>query len=309
MSNRYSGFPASLYLAGTLVHLRQLENWGFSANSNKSLYTPGGSLDRMNAGLQSAKPMHRFGTRDLKTIFDNVSPSVGADSVDPLASANGAEWRFQQRNCQSGFKTNSHIGRSTEAGYVKPVSVSAAEDDTHGAMVDLEYYSISVDGLTFPETKAAIADLSGAPQPTFTSQYFFGPTYYNSVLIDGLDRVSINFGINVDAKLFGYVFPRCYTIQDRAPSITVSGTNSAIDVAVQQLINSSAGAWVHYLRRGASGNSRVADNVASHMSFSLATSEWCVNEESWSETADNQVSVEIQAINATVAVGVDVAIP
>ena len=312
MSNRYSGFPCSMYVGGVLRNFRQLESHSFSPNSNKSTYTPGGSLDRLNATLHSAKPIHRWSTRDLETVFvtAGISPSVGAASSSGSADASAA-WNYQQRQCSSGFDGSAvHIGRETSSGFIRPVSLSSGEDDTDGAIVSLEYMTTARDDTTDPEIKLAGRDLSGLSQPAFVSQFFHGPSYYNGIVVPGIDRFSANFGINVDAKLFGGVFPQCYVIQSRAPSITLSGTNAAISAALSQFINTSLGTgWVHYLRRGASGGSRVSDATAVHMAVSMTSSEWCVNEESWQQTNDVQSSVEVMAIDATIAINATTTIP
>lgn len=311
MSDRYTLYPASVYFGNTLVDLRQLQSYQFQRNGTKSALTPAGSADRLHIGLANAKPIHRFATRDLESVFNSigsVAAGIGSDSGDASPSA---IWRFQQRACSSDFQAsgdNVHINTQTAKGYIKPVSVSGSEDDTDGCLVNLEYHSLSTDGVTVPDTKIT-TNLTGAPEVAFVSRYFHGPCYYNGIQIEGIDGFNVEFGINATTKLFGNVFPTCYSVETRNPRLTLSGTEANIDAGANAFINNIAGPWTQYLRRGVDKNSRVADNVASHISLVVTSGEWCVDEESYQETGDGNVSVAIEAIDGLVAVGVDVTIP
>jgi len=310
MSDRFSGYPATIHFGSTEVDLRQLQSHQFSPNGTKSFQRPGGSADRKAATLANAKPVHRFTTLDLETIFNNIgSVATGIDSTAGIGPS--ATWRWQQRGCSSDFQAsanNVHINMATDFGYIKPVSLSSSEDNTDGALVTLEYYSVSSNGTDDPDNKTTGA-LTGAPSPAFNSQYFHGPTYYNGAAVNGIDGCTIDFGINATVKLFGNVFPTCYAVETRDPRMTLTGTKSNIDSALSQYINDISTSWTQYLRKGLNKNSRVADGTAAHISAVVTSGEWCVDDSSWQDTGDNQVSVTVEAVDGLVAIGVDVTIP
>jgi len=304
MSNRYSGYPATITPNGDTLHLRQMEGYSWSPNGQKSYLRPGGSLDRVSAVLHSARPVHSFQTRDLESIFANIS-------VATITPDEGATWRWQHRNCAGSFKTGTaHIGKTSLGGIIKPVSLNCSEEDANGASVSIEYHSLSDDGLNPPDTKTNSVNFASAPTPTFVSQFFMGPTRHNGAAFEGIDQVSINFGLNVSSKLFANVFPVCATLESRDPSITLTGTNLALNAAINQFIAATTGSgFIQYLRRGSNNGSRVADASSVHAAISLSAGCWSVDDESWSSTADGKVSVTVVAIGGSLGLVTNSAIP
>lgn len=303
MSNRFSIYPATLTAAGPTAHnFRQMESYGFSPNASKSPITPGGSLDVAHVGLAMAKPMHRFGTRDLLTVLTNVSPTVG------LEMTGGAVFRYQQRKCQNGFDSTAvHVSRAAAAGLLTIGQISASADDQDGALATMNFHSISSDGLTSPETKTASVDLSAVSTPTFISRFFFGPVYKGGSKVEGIDRVTVDFGLQVDSKTFDFPYPTCVSVVARNPRITFGGTNAAVDAAINSFINDS-GAIAVYLRRGAHGQARVADATTSHAKISTTSGEYSVDEESVGQLQDGSFSFTViptstLAVSVTVAIG------
>lgn len=300
---RYSIYPADFVLSTPATHtIRQMDGHTFNPNPVKSPYTPGGGLDRAHVGLVNASPMHTFNTLDLETIFVDmaVSPIAGLD-IEGIAPA--AVWRYQERLCQGGFDTTAtHIAINSNAGFLKPGTLSASAGDTDGASVSMDFYSISTDGLTAPDTKADAVNFSGVSAPTFESRYFFGPIYYNSSKLEGMDSVSIDFGIACEAKHFDFVYPQCVTITRRDPTITFTGNNMAIDAALNLFVNDAAGAFAIYFRKGVHGQSRVPVGTASHIKITAATGEWSVDSNSVSRTDDGQISVTVMP-TGTITVG------
>lgn len=303
MSNRYSVYPATVTSDSTDYDFRQMDSYSFAPNTSKTAYIPPGSLDVANVGLAKAMPMHRFSTRDLVTAFTNISPTVGLD-ID-----GGATFRYQQRLCSNGFDTTAvHVGRSVNAGFLKMANLSASSDDTDGAMLQLELYSTSSDGLTAPDTKAASQNFSAVSTPTFTSRFFFGPVYLDGSKIAGVERVSIDFGLNCEAKTFDLVYPQCYTIVSRQPRITFSGTNAAIDAAISSFINDNGGTLAVYFRKGVHGGARVADATTSHAKVSFTSGEYSVDDESITNNGDGTFSFTTIP-TGTLAISVASAIP
>lgn len=304
MSNRYSGYPATITPNGDTINLRQMEGYSWSANSQKSYLRPGGNLDRVSAVLHSARPVHSFQTRDLETIFANLSPAT-------ITVDEGATWRWQQRNCAGSFKTGtSHISKTSLGGVIKPVSLTCSEEDTNGAIVAIEYHSLSDDGINPPDTKTNSVNFASAPTPTFVSQFFMGPTRHNGAAVLGIDQISINFGLNVSSKLFDNVFPVCATLESRDPSLTLTGTNLALNAAINQFIVGTTGSgFIQYLRRGSNNNARVADASAVHLAASISAGCWSVDEESWQSTGDGKTSVTIVAIGGAIGITMNSTIP
>lgn len=288
MSNRFSAYPATLTANSTPIHFRQMDSYGFSPNATKSPYTPPGALDVAHVGLAKAMPVHRFSTLDLTTALTNVSIVAGLD-VD-----GGAVFRYQQRLCQSTFDTAAvHISRAANAGLLIPRSIAASSDDAAGARINLELFSISSNGIASPETKTASVDLSAVSTPTFTSRFFFGPVYLSGSKIEGIERVNIDFGLNAQAKTFDLVYPTCYTIDTRGPTITFTGTNAGIDAALNSFINDLGGTLAVYFRKGVHGQARVADATAQHIKISTTSGEYSVSDEAVQSNEDGSFSFSV----------------
>ena len=285
--SRFGIYPATLKpTTGGDINLSQLDSHRFSPNAQKSPYKPGGSLDTLHVGLVSAKPMHSLSTCDLETVLSRISHTDGL-AIDGDTTNGSAFFRYQNRICEGGFSAAAtHVGRTSKKGYVKLGTLSGSEGDAKGATISLEYYSISLDGLEDPDVKSVNVDLSAVAVPSFVSRFFFGPTYLGGVKVEGVVQTSVNFGVSCDAKLFDYVYPTCYSINSRDPSITFSGPNAKIDALLSSFSNNLSAPLDVYYRRGVHGQARVGNGTASHIKVTAASGEWSLDDEGGSGQDD-----------------------
>jgi len=304
MSNRYSLYTASATKPDTSAFtLRQLDSWAFSAGNSKGEIIPGGALDRAHVGLGQANPVINVATRDLLTVFTDISPS----SV--LCFTSGV-FRLQERStCGTAFATStSHETYSVAKGTFVPIDVSASQNDPDGAVVNLAAMPL-YDGTNAIVARTGGVDFSAVTTPAFVSRYYMGPIYINGTIVPSIERWSIQFGVVYDRKGFnGSPYPTVGSIIKRQPIITFTSTAAEIDVAVSLFARTLSGTIACYLQAGVNGSDRVAAATTGHIKISAASGEWCTDNMSVSGNDDGSVSLVVLP-TAALSVAVNSAIP
>ena len=264
--NQYSNYPCSFVGAGpTTLNLTQFDECALEPGSSIDEIMLPGSLTRAANMVASAAPKARIRLPDLATFFGTVSPTVG------FKCTSGATFRFQQRADGGTFTGgSSNLTVTSALGHLYPDTLSAAQ----GQPASLEaIYCALWDGSTNPLVPNATQSFSGAPTPAFGSKFWLGPVYINGVLIEGLTKSSVNFGVGFETiPTDGDPFPRKGLIRVQKPSITLSFRRA--DVApgtISSLFGAAAAGTVAvYFYRGLNNSTRDFGQ-STHCKVSMAT--------------------------------------
>lgn len=260
-SQRYEIAPVSFVHAGGTLNLQQLERIGLSNNSRYTRVRPGGTVDSKAHALSRANPRIQFATKDLTTLFGTVSPSLG------LCVTGAATFRLLEREECATFLTGAtHVTVTGDTGFVLPVSLEADEQSDEGALAVCEYVPYASDSATTPITLTDSVDMDAAPAAAFSSLFYLGPVYHNSVEIPGVRRSSVQFGINFasSAKSPG-PYHDTGSIVDRNPELRFRVAKVDAAVVSNHFIRALTSNVSMYFYQSGASTDRVAKATASHV--------------------------------------------
>lgn len=302
-AQRFGIFPCSFVHAGGTLNLTQMDSFDCQTGVQKAEIIPGGAVDRAHIGIASAQPKATFSTRDLATLFTDVSISAG------LALTGTATFRLQEREDGSTFGTGTtHETFVGQTGFLYPTQIQASQDGADGASATCEVVPLW-DGSNAPWIHNTSVDFGAVSAPAFVSRFFLGPVYHNSGQLAGVKSVTVNTGINYDAQRFdGEPYARRGAIVARQPTITF--TLAKVD-AVQALNMFGApvsSSFAVYFQKGVASGTRVAAATAQHCKISCTAGDITQDNVSVSGTDDGMVNVTVMP-TGTLAVSVASAIP
>lgn len=261
-----------------------LYEYAVNFNADTDVLISGVSGTNISEGSQIQRPMYDgeeqprvahvssydqgidFVTSQIKTFLDLVANSTDVCAGKAISGTDTFDLYSQLVTSGGSRETgSSHQKYVVNSGLLVPTSLSCGNDQA--GSVSCMIYPVS-DGTNNPVVYSGSSALVGTPAPT--TQYYSGPVLLNNTALDGVQSISINFGLDVrkmrekglaDATL-------CY-IHFKSPSITVTTTN--IDLAATYnrgvAISSSTKA---FLRAGTANGSRVAEGTDAHLSFTAS---------------------------------------
>lgn len=205
--------------------------------------------------------------------FDTVKvgTALGIIGIDGYA-VTAAVTAFWQKMAQGGTRAgaSSHIKMVCSTGLILPRQIRASQGQDP-ASISYEFALRSSDGETDPMTVTTGQSLSGSP--TTDEAFTVGPVKYGSTLDDGVQDITIDFGIQ-EAKIAGggHVYPTFVGIDGRAPGITVRTPDldfaeSTIGRAGRAI--TSGNTFKCWLRKKTEGGANVAAATASHILFTM----------------------------------------
>lgn len=172
---------------------------------------------------------------------------------------------FQKRAAGGTYAgSTAHETLSATDALIVPRGIECQQDGD--AMVSLECFFRSTDGVTNPVTQNENATLSAE---TFDSVYSLGPASINGSTVGEVLSLSVDPGITVKQdRSNGGQYPDALYIQERNPTITITFRDYA-DQAANYSFGATVGtAMVAYLRKR-SGTGYVANGTAQHIKFSF----------------------------------------
>lgn len=284
---RFSGYTANFVHGGGTLSLTQWTSQGINVNANKIRIVPAGAVDTKAVLTTSASTAVSMQTRDLAGVLADVSLATGLETT-----ATSTLW-MQKRLDQGLFEsTLKHVKVSVASGFLTVDSIAASGGD-EAASLGLNLQALwngTLDPLvdTYSQTLAGNA-------PAFSTVYFGGPVYVNSVIVDGIIGTSISPGIAFSTILENFdPFPRNGVIVLREPTITLTLANMDYVNTIGSLLGAaSAGAVDVYYRKGTANGTRVPDATAQHVKVSAATSHTGVDSISFSGNDDGSLNVTI----------------
>lgn len=300
LAARFGVLPLTFTDGSTTVVVDQIISTRITPGSRKHIVTPGGALDRGAVADGKSEPILGFSTHDLKTLLDDVSPTVGFDA------SSGGHLNHQKRLEGGAYSSGSdHEKYTFTDAFVYLNSIAASDGDREsGVVLDGTIMPFSSDGQASPLALAAAAVANAA---AFNQTYLFGPIYYNSAAVDGVTGVRIDFGITVRSFWGnGARYPKSCAIIAREPRVSFQ----VVDLAwfrgqVASLFGGAPGnAFNVYFQ-----NKNVAYGTASHVKITIGTGyDWTPEEISVSGNEDANVTINLLP-TGTLSVSTGSAIP
>lgn len=266
MSERFEIAPVSIdYNSGTgagsgTLDLTQMSGFSVVPNATHTGVRVGGSLDRLGQVMSKARPNVDLRTKDLATALAQITPTVG------LLVEDTATFRLLERSEGGGFKTGTeNVTITGHKGLIVPTELTVEQEADEGADLSLRYFPVA-EGATAPLTFADGVDLDASPAAAFTAMYFLGGVYQNGTEICGVQRASIDFGLDAKGivKCVG-AYPQGVLIQDRNPSIRIQMTKVDWLASKSLFIESVNTTFRVYFQKATTGTDRVAVATAGHV--------------------------------------------
>lgn len=302
-AERFSLFPCAFVHAGGTLNLTQMDGFDVKGNSRKNAIIPGGAVDRAHIGIASAAPSATFNTRDLTTLFTDVSGSAG------LAISGAATFRLQERSNSSTFETGAtHETFTAASGFLYPTSISASQDGEDGASCSCEFVP-HWDGSTNPFVHNTGVNFDAVNAPAFVSRFFLGPVYSNTTQIAGVVSINVDFGITYDARPFnGAPYASLGAIIKREPTLSITVAKIDTLSALTMFGNAVDTSFSIYLQKGVASGTRVAGATSTHCKISCTAGD--MTNDSVSVTGNDDGTATLTVMPTTVvAVSVASAIP
>ena len=245
----------------------QISDWGYDVATAELLKGGDGQVDPTFVCVGQQEPAIRFTTTGIAKALAVSGISGVAIASDALFTA------YMQQMAEGGTRTAgaNHITYVISQGILVPEQINASTDDA----ATISYVAhATYDSSNLPVIIAGSQSLTGTPS---TSEIFYcGPVKVNGQTINGVQNVTIDFGITVYKKGGdGLAWPSFVCISTRQPSITVTtldagfGTNALFTTSGLAGIAQSTTDSVVYLRKADEGGTRTADATEEHISFTI----------------------------------------
>jgi hypothetical protein len=222
-----------------------------------------GSPSPSMAAVATVSPEVTFGTNDIGRFFGIASPTAGL-GIKSGNTYTGVEAYYQLKD-DLGLRGGANTG--IKATGVKAILVPQTLEVAHGSEAKLTATMlwVSADGSTIP---IAYTNLVTVPVSFAGEKWTMGGVVANGATIPGVERVTIDFGITIEAKSGeGRPYPSYATIGELVPRITCVTPN--VDVMATYSpggVKLTTGAIV-YLRKMQDGTIPYDDASNVHLSF------------------------------------------
>ena len=251
------------------IFIDQVANQSIDPGIQEILSSGDGQVDPTHVATMQQAPRISFSTSKLATLLAEATSAflLNGLKIDSDVTYDGAEFWFQ-KIAEGGTRTAgaNHIKMTVNEGLLLPRAITAAQGGIASIGLDT---IITYDGTNNPIVIATGQALEGAP--SISELFTLGPVSLNGTTINGVQSVSIDPGL-VEIVQFGdgQVWPTFVGIMQRQPLITLT----TLDVAAFNTFGLSGTAQsatdsVVYLRKIAEGGTRVADDTAEHIKFSI----------------------------------------
>lgn len=233
---------------------------------------PGASIARpMLDGLHRPKLAAVY-TLNTSLAMSSQSIVTALDALDTVASdpfggktLTGTDYltTFLQKSSNWGAGRTAganHLKIVINDGLVVPVSLSAGNDGPG----TVSLLALAADGGAAYTASQALA---GVPAPD--ELFFAGPAKLNNVAVEGIQSVSLDFGINLTIlREAGSVGPEFIGIESIQPVIRIVTTDVAL-LSTYAAGVAIASSTLFYLKKGTTIATRVANATAEHISFTV----------------------------------------
>jgi hypothetical protein len=271
------------------VIIDQVEGQSYSAGLSKNTKSSGGQLYPTFSNIMAGVPRMSLSTEAISQFLTAVS----MDGL-VLATPRGFELFNQLVDEASGKRASGSTHEKIAC--VKTMVVPRRLSCAHGqiAKVDFDVVGISSDGTTHPfslTASQALPTISGVVQ-----QFTLGPVKINGTSYEGIQNLSIDFGVREVLKSAGsMIYPTKGHFEQIAPRVAIQSDDAAV-LAALSLSGTAQGATdsVIYLRKCAENGTRVADGTAEHISFTIDDGIWVPTEKGGSHPGVLGTGFEIE---------------
>ena len=269
MSKRWVDWAVKLHAqtaqAAGAVYVDGIRSVTLNPGLQSSLEASDGSPYATFASLTAGAPTGSFETTDLKALLDECSAFM---AIDDDGTHPGIEF-FLQSMAQGGTRSTGSAIKLTIGNGI--LALSSLELSHQAPAVLSAEVTARKDGVTAPLAVATGETLPATVYPATSVIWSLGKVVFNGTEIDGLESVSIEFGIEVEAEAAdGDVYPTFAMVRQIRPTITLKGVH--VDLLSTLSVDGAfytASQVVIYARKRAEGGTYVADATAEHVSFTL----------------------------------------
>lgn len=289
-AERFTLFPCSFVHAGGTLDLAQMEGFDAEPKATIKRVYAAGAVDPKAHLLTVADPAVRFRTRDLTTLFGAISPLTGL-----VSTGAGAAFRLQERDDGTAIFLSglTHETFTLAKNFVTIDSLSAAQDDRDGAVCECTCHAL-YDGTNLPIVHNTGVDFGAVAAPAFTSEFFMGPAYHNSVQLPGILRHSVEFGVGFSPfRRDGASFPSKGVIVRRSPVFKLTCQKMDEVAALSKFIRALSGVFATYFWKAVDNGVRVAVGSGVHLKVSAAGGMWNDESLSASENEDGTATLNV----------------
>lgn len=273
LTKRWTNFSLKLHTktaqAAAAVYIDGIRSQG--VNNNLQTLTDGadGSVFNTFGSLVSGAPAAQFNTTDLKALLDEISVDSGM-LIDTDGSHPGVVMTFSQMaqgGTRTPFGTAQHFVSTIGSGMLVPTTLQASHQGSATIAANiLARQEGAVAPIVFDGT-AAHDDVA----PEVDTLHTLGPIDLNATVVDGVQSVSVDFGIRTVVEgADSDIFPTFVSVVRTQPRITITGAH--IDI-IDALTNEGAFYAVStvriFLKHRAEGGTYAIDAAATHILLTL----------------------------------------
>lgn len=208
-----------------------------------------------------AEPRASFASMDIGGVIGALSMSAGLNIASGTITL-----PYRARAGGGTFAAgSSHTSINGTDGFLYATSFAANQDDD-GASCNLDLIFKSSNGITAPVTFDVADSVISTAE---TSVYALGPASINGTAIAGVTGVTVNTGIEIEAKRYnGSQYPQLIYIRAQRPSIDLQFESLEAIGNFGAAFTVMTAAAVYFRKR--SGIGYVADATAEHVKFTFA---------------------------------------
>jgi len=288
----YTLYAVNVDIAGgsdSDILIDQVENFSLDPAINRLLLQADGNVYPTYVTVMGQSPVIGFTTSKLAAVLAKcglTGLAIAADVDEP-----GVEcWWHKLAEGGTRAAGSSHLKMTVKKGIIVPRTLNAPID----GHATIAYDTIpTYDGTNDPIVIAGNQALSGSPG--VSEVFTCGKVMINGAQLEGVQNISVDFGIRLTIiKADGLVWPTYVAIIGIQPLITIATVDLGC-ISTLGLTGAAQGATdsIIYLRKLSEGGTRVADNVAEHISLTIDEGHISVQNANSGGDANATANVEI----------------
>jgi len=252
-------------LGATQLLFPQLTERTINPRTNIIYNRGSGSPSPSFAAVVTVAPEITWSTNDVRRTFDAVSVTSGL-KFKAGSTYTGVDAFFQMKEdlgLRGGALTG--IKATGTKGIIIPTTLEANVEQE--ARLSMSMLWLTEDGITIPITWT---NLVTCPASFASEKFTFGGVVANGATVPGVDGITIDFGITIEAKTGGgHPYPQFATIGELAPKITCRTPNIDVNATYSSSGVNLTGGAKFFLRKMQSGTTPYADADIQHIAFNI----------------------------------------
>ncbi len=273
-------------LPGAAVIVSQIEGQTFGLGNEKVVKSSGGQIYRTFTALMGQMPKFS-GTTEAIAQF------ITALGIEGKVLATGVELYNQLVDVATGKRASGSAHE--KLAFVKCLVVPRTLSCSHKgiAKITFDIFGVSSDGIVHPCTLS-----SGVALPAIvgvTEQFTLGPIKINGTTYEGIQDLTIDFGLSEVLKSGGAdIYTTLAYLAEIKPKITIKTDDDTILSALTLLGTASSSTTVLYLCKCNRNAVRVLNATAEHISFTVYDGLWLADDKGGSHPGAMVTSIECE---------------